>query len=203
MSRRVLALLTAILLVGPLGHTQQETITRAPAFTPEMLTALPTTGWLTNGGNIYNQRYSELDEINRETVDSGQILWRYTATLDPDISTVCCGWTSRGVGLGDGKVFVGQLDGKLVALDQHVYILDRTNGEPLIGIEERRVPQEPRQATAATQPYPIGDAFVPQSIDIAPEGYTLVNQGRIRHRTAGSALTTHRPMESASAILEA
>ena len=31
---------------------------------------------------------------------------------------MCCGWTSRGVGLGDGKVFVGQLDGKLVALDQ-------------------------------------------------------------------------------------
>ena len=34
------------------------------------------------------------------------------------------------------------------------YILDRTTGEPLIGIEERAVPQEPRQATAATQPYP-------------------------------------------------
>ena len=404
-SRRALALVTAMLLAGPLGHTQQETITAAPAFTPEMLEALPTTGWLTNGGNVENLRYSPLDEINRETVDglgavwrvrlegsgvgqkysgeaqpivydgvvyvvtgaddvfaisvdSGRILWRYTAKLDPDISTVCCGWTSRGVGLGDGKVFVGQLDGKLVALDQRtgepvwsvqaarwqegytitsaplyydglvitgfaggehgirgrvsafsaddgapawvfytipgpgefghdtwprdndvwmhggaavwqtpavdpelgllyvstgnpgpdfngavragdnlfsvsilaidvdtgeyrwhfqqvhhdlwdydsaspvvlfdvaidgverkaiaeasktgwVYILDRTNGEPLIGIEERAVPQEPRQATAATQPYPIGDAFVPQSIDIAPEGYTLVNQGRI------------------------
>src|SRR5690606_8601212 len=33
-------------------------------------------------------------------------------------NVVCCGWTSRGVGLGDGKVFVGRLDGKLVALDQ-------------------------------------------------------------------------------------
>ena len=60
-----------------------------------------------------------------------------------------------------------------------VYILDRTNGQPLIGIDERPVPQEPRQATAATQPYPRGDAFVPQSIAIAPEGFTLVNQGRI------------------------
>jgi alcohol dehydrogenase (cytochrome c) len=59
-----------------------------------------------------------------------------------------------------------------------VYILDRTNGEPLIGIDERAVPQEPRQATAATQPYPVGDAFVPQSIPIAPEGATLVNEGR-------------------------
>jgi len=31
-----------------------------------------------------------------------------------------------------------------------VYILDRTNGKPLIGIEERPVPQEPKQKTAKT-----------------------------------------------------
>jgi quinohemoprotein ethanol dehydrogenase len=43
-----------------------------------------------------------------------------------------------------------------------VYILDRTNGKPLIGIEERPVPQEPRQKTAKTQPFPVGDATVPQ-----------------------------------------
>jgi alcohol dehydrogenase (cytochrome c) len=60
-----------------------------------------------------------------------------------------------------------------------VYILDRTNGTPLIGIDEQPVPQEPRQATAATQPFPRGDAFVPQSIAIAPEGLALVNGGRI------------------------
>jgi quinohemoprotein ethanol dehydrogenase len=66
------------------------------------------------------------------------------------------------------------------------YILDRVSGKPLIGIEERAVPQEPRQATAATQPYPIGDAIVPQQIDIAPEGARLMpgtgelpNHGRI------------------------
>ena len=35
-----------------------------------------------------------------------------------------------------------------------VYILDRTNGKPLIGIEEKPVPQEPRQKTAKTQPIP-------------------------------------------------
>jgi len=43
-----------------------------------------------------------------------------------------------------------------------VYMLDRTNGKPLIGIEERPVPQEPRQKTAKTQPFPLGDAIVPQ-----------------------------------------
>jgi alcohol dehydrogenase (cytochrome c) len=60
-----------------------------------------------------------------------------------------------------------------------VYVLDRVTGEPLIGIDEKPVLQEPRQATAATQPHPRGDAFVPQEIPIAPEGTTLVNRGRI------------------------
>jgi alcohol dehydrogenase (cytochrome c) len=66
------------------------------------------------------------------------------------------------------------------------YILDRETGKPLLGIEERPVLQEARQATAATQPFPIGDAIVPQSIDIPPEGSsvipsgaTVVNDGKI------------------------
>jgi quinohemoprotein ethanol dehydrogenase len=45
------------------------------------------------------------------------------------------------------------------------YFLDRTNGQPLIGIDDKPVPQEPRMATAATQPYPVGDPV----IDTCPE----------------------------------
>jgi alcohol dehydrogenase (cytochrome c) len=60
-----------------------------------------------------------------------------------------------------------------------VYVLDRITGEPLIGIEERPVLQEARQATAATQPYPVGDAFVTHTLDIAPEGFRMVNDGDI------------------------
>jgi quinohemoprotein ethanol dehydrogenase len=53
-----------------------------------------------------------------------------------------------------------------------VYILDRTNGKPLIGVEERPVPQEPRQKTAKTQPFPLGDAIVPQCAEPMPaSGY--------------------------------
>ena len=59
------------------------------------------------------------------------------------------------------------------------YILDRQTGKPLIGIDERPVPQEPRQKTAATQPFPRGDAVVPQLIELPPEGMKLVNDGRI------------------------
>jgi quinohemoprotein ethanol dehydrogenase len=54
-----------------------------------------------------------------------------------------------------------------------VYILDRTNGKPLIGVEERPVLQEPRQKTAKTQPFPIGDAIVPQCAQPL-EGYEKV-----------------------------
>jgi glucose dehydrogenase/cytochrome c5 len=60
-----------------------------------------------------------------------------------------------------------------------VYLLDRVTGKPLLGIPERPVPQEPRQKTAATQPYPIGDPLFPQSVDMAPEGYKLIDGGRI------------------------
>jgi alcohol dehydrogenase (cytochrome c) len=42
-----------------------------------------------------------------------------------------------------------------------VYLLDRTNGQPLVGIDEKDVPQLRAQNTARTQPYPIGDGFVP------------------------------------------
>ena len=137
----------------------------SPAFTPKQLRQLPTANWLTNGGNIYNHRYSPLKQINRDNVDqvkavwraslrgsgmhrqnsgqaqplvydgtmyvitgdddvfaidveSGDILWEYEAHLDPANVVTCCGWTSRGVGMGDGKIFVGQLDNKLIALDQ-------------------------------------------------------------------------------------
>jgi PQQ-dependent dehydrogenase (methanol/ethanol family) len=385
--------------------TAIDNIKQSPAFSPADLRALPQTGWLTNGGNLYNQRYSPLRQINRENIsrlkavwraslngsglgpnysgqaqpivyagviyivtgeddvfaidiESGEVLWDYQANIDPDDVLVCCGWVSRGLGMGEGKIFVGQLDAKMVALDQQtgevlwsvqtenprlgysitaaplyyegmvisgyaggdmgirgqvkafsardgsllwnfytvpgpgefghdtwaqdndiwkyggapvwhtpavdpelgliyfatgnpgsalygalrpgdnlfsdsivaldvktghyrwhfqevhhdlwdydaanpvilfdaevngkmrkgvaqagktgwVYLLDRETGEPLIGIEERPVMQEPRQATAATQPYPVGDALVPQEIDINPGNHDLVNQGRI------------------------
>ena len=58
------------------------------------------------------------DDVFAISVKSGQVLWKYQANLDETISTVCCGWTSRGLALGDGKVYVGHLDGRLVALDQ-------------------------------------------------------------------------------------
>lgn len=58
------------------------------------------------------------DDVFAVSADTGKILWEYQAHLDQAISVICCGWVSRGVALGDGKVYIGQLNGKLVALDQ-------------------------------------------------------------------------------------
>lgn len=162
-------LMTGVLLAaergGDASAAPAAVIKPAPAFTPAQLTALPTAGWVTNGGNVYNQRYSPLTQLNAGNVgelkavwraslsgsglgrqssgqaqmlayegvlyvvtgeddvfainvDSGQVLWSYHANLDPNKVQVCCGWAARGVGLGDGKVFVGRLDNLVVALDQ-------------------------------------------------------------------------------------
>jgi quinohemoprotein ethanol dehydrogenase len=388
-------------------------------FSAARLTAPPATSWPTNGGNLYNQRYSPLTAINRANVaqlegvwrtrlrgsgtapqysgegqpivhdgvayvttgandafalsiDTGEILWQYTANLDQAISSVCCGWNNRGVAISEDKVFMGRLDGQLVALDRTTgklvwsiqaerwqdnfsitgaplyvngmvitgfagadrgtrgrvkaydvkdgrliwtfytipgpgepghdtwpndndawkyggasvwqtpaadpelgllyfstgnagpdyngavragdnlyavsivaielatgkyrwhfqqvhhdiwdydasnpvvlmdvnmggstrkaiaevgktgwaYILDRQDGKPLVGIDERPVPQEPRQATAATQPFPRGDAVVPQLIQIAPEGSALVDDGRIFTPFVGKDPTIVKP----------
>ena len=42
------------------------------------------------------------------------------------------------------------------------YILDRATGEPVQGVEERPVPQDSRQLTWPTQPFPNGEPFVPE-----------------------------------------
>ncbi|MEP7313808.1 MAG: PQQ-binding-like beta-propeller repeat protein [Pseudomonadota bacterium] len=399
------AFVAVALLATTAATPEGPSIVASPAFTPAQLQALPTEGWLTNGGNLYNQRYSPLTKINRDNVgklravwraslrgsglerkhsgqaqalvhegtlfivtgnndvfaisiDTGEVLWEYNARLDPDNVIVCCGWAARGLAMGDGRIYLGQLDNKVVALDQktgkvvwsvqsqthadggyaitaaplyydgmviqghaggdmgsrgvikafdartgklrwlfhtvpapgefgsetwpadsdiwkigggavwstpavdpelgllyfpvanpapdlngavragdnlftssilaldvhtgeyrwhyqvvhhdiwdyggsnpvvlfdvnidgqprkglshapksgYVYILDRVTGKPLVGIEEVGVPQNVSQRTSPTQPIPVGDEIMPHSIDAAPEGYELVNEGR-------------------------
>jgi quinohemoprotein ethanol dehydrogenase len=402
----------ATLLLLPASSSAQSELASAPAShdphvgsgSSDKEVAAQST-WPKSGGNLFNQNYSPLTQINRQNVaqlkgvwrahldgsavatkysgeaqpvvqdgvvyivtgaddvfalivKTGATLWKYQANLDQTISTVCCGWTNRGLALGDGRIYLGQLDGRLVALDQKsgqpawsiqaerwqdgytitaaplyydgmiivgfaggenavrgrvkaydakdgrliwtfytipgpgelghdtwpqdneawkrggasvwqtpavdpelgliyfttgnpgpdfngriragnnlftvsmialeaktgkyrwhyqqvhhdiwdydspnpvvlfdltlngrvrraaaeasktgwVYILDRVTGKPLIGIDEKAVPQDPRQRTSPTQPYPRGDAFVPHQVDIAPEDFPLVNEGRI------------------------
>src|SRR6516162_7941725 len=62
------------------------------------------------------------------------------------------------------QVYGGQARKALAAHSKQgwVYILDRTTGKPLTPVDEKAVPQDPRQKTAATQPIPVGDPTAPQ-----------------------------------------
>jgi quinohemoprotein ethanol dehydrogenase len=57
------------------------------------------------------------DDVFAVSVDSGKILWEHKSNISQEISTVCCGWLNRGVAIGDNRLYLGQLDGKVVALD--------------------------------------------------------------------------------------
>jgi quinohemoprotein ethanol dehydrogenase len=60
------------------------------------------------------------DDVFALDASTGKILWTYEPNLPPDPlgEVICCGWDNRGVAIGDGMVFVSQLNGNQVALDQ-------------------------------------------------------------------------------------
>ncbi len=72
-----------------------------------------------NNGVMYISTGS--DNVFAYSVKSGALLWHYApqpAIPLSDSSAVCCGWDNRGVGIGDGMVFLGQIDSNLVALNE-------------------------------------------------------------------------------------
>jgi len=70
---------------------------------------------ITYNGTMYlNTGANDVFAINAK---DGEQLWKVKGKLDQKISTVCCGWLSRGVAIGEGKVFAGRLDGEVHAYD--------------------------------------------------------------------------------------
>ena len=57
------------------------------------------------------------DDVFALNAKTGEILWEYWSGIDQKISTVCCGWVNRGLAMGEGLLFFGQLDANVVALD--------------------------------------------------------------------------------------
>ena len=115
-------------------------------------------------------------------------IWDYDAVNPVVLMDVNMGGPSTALGASRTRKAIVE-----VGKTGWAYILDRETGKPLIGIDEKPVPQEPRQKTAATQPFPRGDAIVPQLIEIAPEGHALVNDGRIFTPFVGSTPTLVLP----------
>jgi alcohol dehydrogenase (cytochrome c) len=57
------------------------------------------------------------DDVSALDAKTGALIWEHRSGIDQNINKVCCGWDNRGVAVGDGKVFLGYLDGNVVALD--------------------------------------------------------------------------------------
>jgi len=75
-------------------------------------------------------------------------IWDYDASSAPLLADITYRGQPRKILMHAGKT-------------GFLYVLDRATGKPLIGIPEKAVRVEPRMKTAATQPFPIGDSFVP------------------------------------------
>ena len=59
---------------------------------------------------------TSFDHVYAINATTGQEYWHYKHKMGP-VTTFCCGPNNRGVAIADGKLFLGTLDSKLVALD--------------------------------------------------------------------------------------
>jgi PQQ-dependent dehydrogenase (methanol/ethanol family) len=109
-------------------------------------------GSVRGGDNLYTSSVVALDlktgKYKWHFQEVHHDVWDYDTVVSPVLADISYRGQPRKILIHSGKT-------------GYLYILDRTNGKPLIGIEERSVPQETRIKTARTQPYPIGDPYVP------------------------------------------
>ena len=77
---------------------------------------------------------------------TGKQLWKYTHERKADW-TMCCGPANRGVAVADGKVFIGTVDARLIALDAR-------NGQKLwdIDVASRQIDREQQGALNGNDP---------------------------------------------------
>ena len=153
----------SILLITCLSNTSAQTVADFGAAVDEqrLITAdNDRASWLSYGRTYDEQRYSPLDQINKETIDqlglawfadittsrgqeatpivvdgalyistswsnvwafnvrTGELLWEFDPEVDRAYGRkACCDVVNRGVAVWEGKVFIGALDGRLIALD--------------------------------------------------------------------------------------
>src|SRR5262245_61961296 len=121
-----------------------------------------TNGTMPGGDNLFSASIAALDlktgKRKWHVQEVHHDLWDYDGPAAPVLADVMYEGRPRKILMHGSKTGM-------------MYILDRTDGAPLIGIEERPVPQIPEQKTAKTQPFPIGDPFVPLCPEGVPDGY--------------------------------
>jgi alcohol dehydrogenase (cytochrome c) len=84
-------------------------------FQTEVLESMETAPIVVDGVMYLTTSFNHVYAIDATT---GQEYWHYKHKMGP-VTTFCCGPNNRGVAIANGKLFMGTLDAKLVALDAH------------------------------------------------------------------------------------
>ena len=104
-------------------------------------------GEIRAGDNLFTASVVALD------IETGERRWHYQVVhhdvWDADIATPLLLYEAEVEGRPRKALAAMRADG-------YLFLLDRETGEPLVPIEERPVPQDEYQRTAATQPFPVG-----------------------------------------------
>jgi len=112
----------------------------APAFVFQtaVLESMETAPIVVNGVMFLTTSFNHVYAINATT---GEEYWHYKHKLGP-IVTVCCGNNNRGVAISEGKLFMGTIDAKLVALDAKTgkLLWEVQIADPNLGYSETMAP---------------------------------------------------------------
>jgi len=82
-------------------------------FQTEVVESMETSPIVVDGVMYLTTSYNHVYAVDATT---GQEYWHYKHKMGP-VTTYCCGPNNRGVAIENGKLFMGTLDAKLVALD--------------------------------------------------------------------------------------
>src|ERR1041385_4729267 len=84
-------------------------------FQTEVVESMETAPIVVEGVMYITTSYNHVYALDAAT---GKEYWHYKHKMGP-VTTFCCGPNNRGVAISGGKLFMGTLDAKLVALDAH------------------------------------------------------------------------------------
>lgn len=103
-----------------------------------VLESMETAPLVVNGVMFITTSYNHVYAVNATT---GEQYWHYKHKIGP-VSTYCCGPNNKGVAISEGKLFMGTLDAKIVALDaKSGKLLWQTQiADPELGYSETMAP---------------------------------------------------------------
>ncbi len=111
-----------------------------PAFVVQtaVLESMETAPLVVNGVMFITTSYNHVYAVNATT---GEQYWHYKHKIGP-VSTYCCGPNNKGVAISEGRLFMGTLDAKIVALDaKSGKLLWQTQiADPELGYSETMAP---------------------------------------------------------------